>query len=323
MPGYDPEPNSTDTDLRCTVVVLEIGPCKCNTQSPNDRSFLNNDTWYYETNQDEYGIRCTNLCKSNNQVGAPIAIPQEWHDNNVWKQLSFYKKELTVASEKRRHNHLIERLDEFSEGFSSWHYLNNTHLGDVIEFGAGGYTQTRNILERTTNVDISSIVLLDPMLPNYKKIQSCPFQSGSLEVNGKSYKTKLEATTVEEFGRLNKLKETPQQYDTVICMNVLVYARNAFKFLETLYHSVKPGGLLLFHDRWFEDPATSSQCRMSGFLVNIIQVKKIMLDHFLSKFELASGYVNTNQTAGQRFRQQNWCPRDNERAYFVAVRKPK
>jgi hypothetical protein len=36
---------------------------------------------------------------------------------------------------------------EFSEAFKQWHYLNHTNLGKVIEFGSGGYTQTRNILE--------------------------------------------------------------------------------------------------------------------------------------------------------------------------------
>ena len=51
-----------------------------------------------------------------------------------------------------------------------------------------------------------------------------------------------------------------EQFDTVIVMNVLVYSRNAFEFLETLYRTLKPGGLLIFHDRYFDDPVKSSRC---------------------------------------------------------------
>lgn len=39
------------------------------------------------------------------------------------------------------------RLREMANGFDHFKKLNNTHLGSVVEFGAGGYTQTRNIFE--------------------------------------------------------------------------------------------------------------------------------------------------------------------------------
>lgn len=115
-----------------------------------------------------------------------------------------------------------------------------------------------------------------------------------------------------------------RQFDTVIVMNVLVYAKNAFQYLETVYNSVRPGGLLIFHDRWFDDPAVSSRCKMAGFLVNILQVRKPLLDHFLSEtFFDQTPFFSTNQTANQLRRSREWCriDWDNERAFWVALRK--
>ena len=321
-PGFDPSPSSSPSPspLVCSVPVLSIGGCKC----PEDRSFLGNASWYINNgDMSEEGIRCTNLCRSNNQIGAPYSLPLEWRDNNNWKQIGFYRKELQIASERRRHNHLIERLDEFAEGFANFGFLNDTNLGRVIEFGAGGYTQLRNLLERTRNVSLSSVTLLDPQIHQYRKISACSFQSGNLTVRPlrrttivaeAAWPTRLVDSTVEAFGRAPG--EAKEQYDTVICMNVLVYAQSAIEFLQTLHNSLRPGGLLLFHDRWFDAPAVSSKCRMSGFLTNVLQVKRPLLDAFLSHYEFR--YYNTNQTAGQAFRSREWCRGDNERGYFVA-----
>jgi len=318
--GYDPWPSADPkASVICNVTVSKIGPCDC---PVDDRSFLTNDSWYWHFNRGELGIRCTSLCKSNSQIGAPRSVPAEWKDNNGWKQAGFYKKELTIASERRRHNHLLGRLDEFAEGFGMWHYLNKTNLGDVIEFGAGGYTQLRNILERTQGVTLSSVTLVDPLIHFYKAIQSCSFETGQLLVRGRAVaggNTTLVESTVEAWGAANKGRGL---FDTVICMNVLVYAQDAFKFLETLHGALKPGGLLLFHDRWFDNPAVSSACKMSGFMTNVLQLRPPLLDHFLSLFD-TSLFYNTNQTIDQAYRSKHWCgtDRDNERGYFVAGRK--
>lgn len=201
--------------------------------------------------------------------------------------------------------------------------LNNRgkDLGDVIEFGAGGYTQLRNIMENV-RVTLKSVVLVDPLVNDYKLIKACSYESGRFTVNGTSFPTELSTSPVESFD-LN-LGRPRRQFDTVICMNVLVYAQNAYKFLTALYESVKPGGLLLFHERWFDNVVKSSVVcgKTSGFMVNVLQVTRPVLDHFMSHFT-SELFLSTNQTANQQRRSRDWCRNeDQERSYWAAVRKP-
>ena len=120
---------------------------------------------------------------------------------------------------------------------------------------------TLNLFDQHVNVGITNVTFVEPLLEHFLTIPGCSYGSGRLVVKGVSYDTTLSNLTVEEFGRQ---RPAHQQYDTVIVMNVLVYARDAFEFLETVYHSLKPGGLLLFHDRWFEDSIKSSTCKTAG-----------------------------------------------------------
>lgn len=213
---------------------------------------------------------------------------------------------------KNPNTHLKARLDEFDEGYKKFTYLNGMKFGDVIELGCGGYTQTRNVMERI-NASINSITLVDPQLNIYKTIAGCSYASGSLL----NLKTTLHSATTEEIAD----SLATESFDTVIHMNVLVYVRDAFKYLETMYRILKPGGMLLFHERWFDNPVVSSTCRTAGFDINIIQVTKKLLEHFLSFFD-KEPYYSEEQTKYMISRSKEWCNwKDDETAFFVAVRK--
>ena len=59
----------------------------------------------------------------------------------------------------------------------------------------------------------------------------------------------------------------------------------------------------------------------TGFYVNVVQVSKELLDHFLSLFS-KEPFFSSEQTKGQIFRSKEWCSwKDDELGYFVAVRK--
>ena len=73
-------------------------------------------------------------------------------------------------------------------------------------------------------------------------------------------------------------------FDTVILINVIEHVSDLFLFLSRIYFSLKPGGLLIFHERWHDD-AEASNCALGSFELHPIRVKKEVLDHFLSLFE--------------------------------------
>eukprot|EP01039_Chlorochromonas_danica_P000649 gene649-704_t len=298
----------------CTIPLLKHGDCDCLSNSPNDRSFLKNLSWEHPQ-----GYRCTSLCRYSDHLGVPFSSPQEWNENLVWKQLSFYRRELPQT----RHNHLRARLDEFAVAFHQYSSLEGVDLGKVLELGAGGYTQTRSILERV-NATMKEVTLLDPLIYHYQTIKHCPYYNGQFTVNNTVYPTILSNLSIEAFGTTLASRPLEDLYDTVILMNVIVYAQNALKILETIYSALKPNGLLIFHDRYFDNWIHSSKCKTAGFIVNIQQVSQTVLQHFLDSAFSREPFFNTNQTKEQIERSRDWCKwSDDEKAYFVIVRKVK
>ena len=345
-PGW--ESSVKRPSLKCDKPVENHGDCHC---GPKDRHtgevspFKDSMTWNRYLDDKNLGggnyndVRCYNLCRYNSEAGVPIAHPLEWKDNLYWKQIGFYTKELRICSFNLRHTHMRQRLDEFYESYDNFTFMYNYKsatggkgLGRVVEFGAGGYTQTRNLLEHV-NITVEHVTLVDPLIWPYGKLEGCSYRGGTLKVNNSAYPTTLANVSTETFGKRylgeNILNQTPLDFvvpnatlfDTVIVMNVLVYSANAFEFLETIYRVLKPGGLLLFHDRYFLDMVKSSRCKTAGFQSHMIQVKKDFLDFFLSHFE-HEPFLNTKQNSLQKDRSWSWCGnQDFEIGYFVAVRK--
>jgi len=310
-PGYERDKQGSAI---CSVPLLRNGDCECDPENKNRDEILLDPKWTHKS-----GYRCTALCRYTSELGVITSIASEWNENQKWRQLSFYRKELTHTSLGHKATHMRHRLEEFGDGFERFATLNNTDLGDVIEFGAGGYTQIRNILEMSS-ADMKSVTLVDPQIYDYKEIPASSYFSGKLEVPfRKPYETTLSNLTVEAFGKQLK----GRQYDTVVMMNVLVYARNALDFLTTLHASLKVGGTLIFHDRWFQDSVVSSNCRTAGFAMHIIQVRKNVLEHLLSHFE-NTPFLSEKQTKGQLDRSKNWCKwKDDEMGFWAIVKKRK
>lgn len=168
---------------------------------------------------------------------------------------------------------------------------------------------------------MDEVTLVDPQIDDYITIRGCTYHSGVFQVQNKRYPTILNNTTVEKFGASQKQQGLLNQYDTVIMMNVLVYSLDAIEFLETLHYSLKKNGLLIFHDRWFNDSIKSSNCKTAGFFTNVLQVSEKMLSHFLSFYDVKP-FISTKQTEGQILRSSHWCGwQDDEMGYWAAVRK--
>ena len=257
-PGWERDPVSG----KCSLPLLKNGDCDCppDVRDRNEK-YLRNTSWVHQL-----GYRCSSLCRWNSELGTIRSDPHTWEFNQKATQLRFYRGDLPKAS-MNTYNHLRKRLDEFGESFDQFRSINGSNLGNVCEFGAGPWTQMRSIMSRV-NVTVNSITLVEPQIHDYRKIQGCSYQHGHLL----GLPTTLVAKPVEDFGKENTI-----QFDTIIDMNVLVYVQDALSYLTTLYNSLKMYGILIFHERWFNDSVKSSKCKSAGYNHNVIIITIIII----------------------------------------------
>jgi hypothetical protein len=185
----------------------------------------------------------------------------------------------------------------------------------------------RNIIERV-NVTMKTITLLDPILDLYKEIKGTTYYNGDYVVNQTKYPTTFIQRTIESWGhdmrkeRIARRDTSYMTFDTVVFMNAMIYSLEATQLLTTLYESLKPGGLLIFMDRWFENWVTSSTCPLWSFEIMGVQVGKPLVFQFLSKFD-HQPYFSLEPTLQQKSMSLVHCGKivDEEPGMYLAVRK--
>jgi len=47
-----------------------------------------------------------------------------------------------------------------------------------------------------------------------------------------------------------ELLNATEAYDTIIMINVLEHVQNIYTILENVHRALKPGGVLIYNDRW-------------------------------------------------------------------------
>ena len=151
-------------------------------------------------------------------------------------------------------------------------------LGRVLEIGSGPFTQTKTVLGKlgVDNVNVSTITLADPLMIFYhKQVPSCPYKDGSLL----GFRTQFIASGAEELLLRG-------EYDTVIMMNVLEHCRDALAVLENLHSAVRPGGVLVFSERWYDTKWTHYLQTKHAFwdVMHPINVKRVIVETLLSRY---------------------------------------
>ena len=133
---------------------------------------------------------------------------------------------------------ICDRCQVHKANFDS--YASVRHLGHVAEVGCGPFTQVHTLLEARPDLvqTAESITLADPGMDGYLKLKSCPYRNGRL----KGVPVFTYACGAEEFPFLGA-------FDTVIMLNVIEHAWDAFAVLSSVYAALKPGGQFLFHER--------------------------------------------------------------------------
>lgn len=173
-----------------------------------------------------------------------------------------------------------DRNEQHARWFDHYNALrpHAQRLGRVLEIGSGPFTQTKTVLGKLgiAGVQVSSITLADPLMIFYhKQVPSCPYKDGSLL----GFPTQFLATGAEEL-------LLSSMYDTVIMMNVLEHCRDALSVLENLHHAVKPGGVLVFSERWYDTKWTRYQQSKVPFwdVMHPINVMRVVVETLLSRY---------------------------------------
>jgi SAM-dependent methyltransferase len=209
-----------------------------------------------------------------------------WVDFNTWRE-TLSREETFWRRNVRESN---DRADEHISGFDTFSALPfGQHLGRYAELGCGPYTQTYTSLTRSRpDLTFESITLSDPNLFNYMRNSPLsPYKDGTF-LNTKTYFVAAGAEA-PIFGS--------NSFDTVLMINVLEHVQNAFVVLENLWRMVKPGGTLIFNDRWVEKWTFEW---LDDAKLHPIRIRKVVIDHFLAHFEILFRDDNGTQEMKQR-----------------------
>jgi 2-polyprenyl-3-methyl-5-hydroxy-6-metoxy-1,4-benzoquinol methylase len=75
------------------------------------------------------------------------------------------------------------------------------------------------------------------------------------------------------------------KFDSLLSINVIDHIWDAYQFLSNIYNSLKPGGILIFHDRFSPNPKYLNSVLGYGNLYHPIRVSKKIFNHFFDQFE--------------------------------------
>lgn len=184
----------------------------------------------------------------------------------------------------------------------------------MIEFGAGPWTQFRGLLHKRPDLLVRQYTIFEPGADYYvQNVQTCAYRSGKLE----KYRTQgVHSFPVEIISsRGESFTNSESSYDTVISINVIEHVQNAVEYLHSLHAALRPGGILIFHERFYDTPR-SGDAVLGQNIYHPIRLTKLMFDVFLSDFEI----IYNNCDGHNRI--TGWLKRGaDEHGYYVIAKK--
>ena len=223
---------------------------------------------------------CAYLCFSNHMYGVaavPISLWQaaQTAEIQLWKSLG-----APALSPN-------DRAAEHWRGFGNFVCIRNASLGRVIEVGAGPWTQIKGLLHVRPELSIFELTLFEPGAESYMRdVPSCSYRTGRLE--------RFDSRGVHDFPLVvqsqgGELLAGGGQYDSLLSINVLEHVQDAWRYLSALVDALRPGGLLVFHERYYGDSEV-----LRGDLWHPVRVKRAVLDAFLSRFDVLFNNCNAD-----------------------------
>ena len=246
---------------------------------------------------------CSYLCYSHEDYGVAVVPKSLWQhaqsaEGKLWKE---------VGATSLPFYDINDRANEHWSAFDNLNCLDdNIKFGNTIEVGAGPFTQIKGFLHIRSDIIIDKLHLWEPLAQKYiKEVASCSYKSLKLAKYG-AFNNGFHNFEVILHSEGGEYLDHNPVYDTLISINVIEHVQDAFKYFSSLYHALKPNGLLIFHDRYYEDEKSLA----GGDHYHPIRIKRIVLDKFLSLFTI----IYNNCTA-------NYNGRKNEFGYYVIAKK--
>lgn len=170
-----------------------------------------------------------------------------------------------------------DRNEEHMQVFQHYSTLleHGIALGDVIEFGAGPFTQSLTIFDET-HLSPSTVTLVEPMAEKYMKtVNACRYKNGSLG----GFLTKILPIPIERYS-------SDKKYDTVVAINFIEHVQDAFLAYQKVINSLKEGGVLIFHERFWPDYKGIETENRREFDLHPIRLSSRFGHWFATEFEI-------------------------------------
>jgi len=222
--------------------------------------------------------------------------------NRIWREA--LRQEMKVWAKSRASD---DRASEHERGFAHFAVLKTHAFGRVLEIGCGPYTQLKTAVASAFSGSppgLQDIVLLEPNGKNYmRQVAHCSYRNGTLL--GKP--VTLLAIGAEDLDI--------EGMDTVISINVIDHVQDALAMLRNTHRALKTGGVLIWHDRWFDTPfGCRDQVQNFEVTLHPMRPRFALIEHFLTHFEPL--YMNVRPEHTPKGRQ---C--DGGNVYFIGKKK--
>jgi len=182
--------------------------------------------------------------------------------------------------------------------FQNYKYLPTKHLGHVLEIASGPYTQLKTLLT-VTGATVDSVTLLEPQMMEYKeKVPGCSYKNNTLL----GHRVNFLVGRGEDF-------QLGEVYDTVIMINGIEHCQDSIAVLNNLYHAIKPGGYLIWHENNYETYVGNPYLlhdNLLDFIFHPIRIKRnfwnwYLHDHFEVIYRVSEQDFNSIEGEGVYF----------------------
>ena len=222
-----------------------------------------------------------------------VRVPKE-----RWKQAQKYERDTWLVANAGASD---DRNLAHEAAFGGYETLAGRTFEHAIELGCGPFTNLR-IVARHCRVERCS--LLDPLIREYLNHPHCTYDERALRIGetslgqtlgrtriGRGVRRLARATAprlVEQHVPVVQLLPTPIEempdgrYDLLVMINVLEHCFDATAIFDKILSVLKPGGVLVFHDKLFEPSEVAEDVRTRFDAGHPLRVGRPLIESFVN-----------------------------------------